>query len=266
MTKLLITLLIMFLFSHAQTIRFAPLPVKPKDKLIGEHIPLIRYLEKKTGYRFEIVYFEDYGKLFENFRQGKVDLISAGPLPYIKLKKSFPHAKAIVFFKNEEGRASYSCVCFTSFEGPRSLRDVKGPVALPQKLSTCGYFSASIILSSAKKDIREMKYDHFETHDKVVQAVLSGSYQMGCVKKSVFKRYEGYALRVLGESPQWPEFALIANTQRLSPRVINRIREALLSIKPEEMSKLVEGRHGFAPVKGDEYRVLEKYEKHLPVY
>jgi len=250
------------LLSFGQVINFAPLPTRPKEELLARHYPLLKYLEKKTNYKFEFVYIRDYDELLKALAEGKVQLISAGGLPYLKLKQIFPDAELVASFKNETGSNTYECVCFTSFHGPDNLKKVKGPIALTQRISVCGYFSANILLSSVKKDINKLEYKHFDSHKDVIHWVLSGKYEMGCAREDIIKSYKGYGLKVLGTTGPWPEFVIVANPQKLQRDKIEKIRKALLSIDPEEAKDLVEGKYGFAPAKDEDFEVIKKYEKY----
>ncbi|MCX7738441.1 MAG: PhnD/SsuA/transferrin family substrate-binding protein [Hydrogenothermaceae bacterium] len=258
---LLLVLLIVY-SSFGGTIKFAPLPTQPKEELIGGHLPLIRYLEQKTSLDFEIVYIEDYSKLLEEFKKGGVDIIIAGPIPYLELKSSFSEAKAILFLREKDGNTSYSCVLITAMDGPLSIKEIKGPVALPQRLSTCGYFSANILLSSEGKDINKLGYKHFSTHNQAIEAVIRGEYQVGSIKKSIAKEYEGFRIRILKESPKWSAFSMIVNSRTLNPEAINRIKTSLLSVTEKELKELVVGKFGFAECKEEDFEIIKKYEKY----
>lgn len=260
-----IVLLLVLLIVHSSfggSIKFAPLSTQPKEELIGSHLPLIRYLEQKTGLDFEVIYIEDYSKLLKEFKNGRVDITITGPIPYLELKSSFPKAKAILFLKEKDGSTSYSCVLVTSMDGPLSIKEIKGPVALPQRLSTCGYFSANILLSSEGKDINILGYKHFSTHNQVIEAVIRGEYQVGSLKKSIAREYEGFGIRILKESPKWPAFSVIVNSKTLNPEVINRIKTSLLSATEKELKELVVGRFGFAECKEKNFEIVRKYEKY----
>lgn len=263
-------IVLFFLFSsvlvHAkQVVRFSPLPVKPKEELIASYLPLLNLLERKLGAKFEIVYIGDYNQLIESFISGGTDLVVFGPLPYHIARKRYPNAHPVVFFREPDGTTSYSCILLTLKSGPKNLRELKGPVATPQRLSTCGPFSLSLLLSKEKKDINKIGYQPFETHREAFEAMLRGDYQAVILKKSVAESYmKGFPLHIIAESPQWPAFLLVANSKTLKKGFIESLRSVLLSLSSEELKGLAEGKYGFAPVKEDELEVIRRYETHIP--
>ncbi|MCX8163897.1 MAG: phosphate/phosphite/phosphonate ABC transporter substrate-binding protein [Aquificaceae bacterium] len=248
----------------SETIRFAPLPGAYREELIRAYSPLLKLLEKKTGFTFEMYHYRSYEELFEKFMKGEIDLITMCTLTYYQLKEKYQHAKAIASFNRDPKGASYSCILFSAVDGPHRLKDMVGPIALPQKMSTCGYFSASIILSEKNISLEKLGYRFLPTHEDVVKAVLAREYGAGMVSRKVFEKYKGFGLRPLGESPRWPSLPLVANTKTLPPEVIRKIEEALFSLTPEEQKKLAEGRYGFSKVSDEDFNIVEKYKRHIP--
>ncbi|MCX7613907.1 MAG: PhnD/SsuA/transferrin family substrate-binding protein [Caldimicrobium sp.] len=251
-------------FCLSETIKFAPLPLLPKEVLIGNYLPLIELIKKKTGLPLEIYYERDYLRMLADFKAGKIHIITAGPLPYVLLKKEYPHAEAILHFKEGDGTAVYDCTLFTSHRGPDNIKGLKGPVALPQKISTCGYFSASIILSSEGKNLDKMGYTYFETHHEVAEAVIRGTHEAGCLKSDIAEKYRGFAIKFLKRSPKWPSFSIIVNTKVLNPEQIKKIKLALINLQEEEAKNLIAGKHGFVEAKERDFEIVKKYERHFP--
>lgn len=245
--------------STAEPILFAPLPINTKEALFGSHLPLVQYLNRKTALQFELTYISDYQTLFNEFKKGNINIITTGPLPYIELKKTYPPAKAILHFKDKDNSTHYSCVLVTSANGPSRLANIKGPIALTQKSSTCGYFSANIILSKAGKDIKKLNPTHLKTHNEVVESVIRGEFEVGSLKKDIAEQYKGYAIKFLAESSKWPNFAIVVNTRYLSADTIQKIKDALLNISPEDAKTLVVGKYGFVQASEEDFDTIKKY-------
>lgn len=254
--------------SYAQkSIRFSPLPYKPKEELLASFLPLLNLLEKKLGVKFELVYEENYQEFINKLVKGEADLIVSGPLPYYMhvIRKGYTHTQPVVYLKEPDGRISYRCYLIVHKDGPKRLKELKGPFALPQKYSTCSYFSLSIILSKEGMNLKKFKYTFFDTHSEAVEAMLRGEYQGVTLKDSVAERYvKGFPLRVLAESPKWPAFFMVANTKTLKSDFIEKLRSTLISLQKEELEKLAEGKHGFAPAKKEDFDIFKKYEANLP--
>lgn len=268
--KVLKIFLIVLLFSfnaniaHTETIVFAPTPYKQKEILIGSYLPLIDYLKRKTGFSFKLVYIADYTKLFEEFKAGRIHIITGGPLPYYELKKQYKYAKPIVFFKEKDGSTNYSCALVTHHKGPDKLRDIQGPLALTQKFFTCGYFSANLLFSIEGKDINKLKYVYLNTNNDVIEAVIRREYEAGVLRKDIAEQYKGFAIKIIKESPKWPSISVIANEKTLDGKTIKKIKEALLSLNPSVEREIVEGKFGFAPAEERDFEIIKKYEKYKP--
>jgi phosphonate transport system substrate-binding protein len=118
-----------------QTIKLSVIPFLPKETLIESSLPLIDYLNKKTGFQIEFVYIPDYTELLEKFKEGKIDVAGLGPLPYIELLKTYKEVEPIAVVKEKDGSSRYSCVLITSAKGLKRVKDLKGPLALPQNIA-----------------------------------------------------------------------------------------------------------------------------------
>lgn len=116
---LILVLLVFFCSGFSQTIKFAPLPIKPKEELIGEYIPLVEYLTEKTGLNIQLVYIDSYQKIVEEFKKGNVQITVLGPLPYVKLLMEYSDAQAILHIKEKDGSSFCRCVIITLPNGPK---------------------------------------------------------------------------------------------------------------------------------------------------
>ncbi len=111
-------------------------------------------------------------------------------------------------------------------------------------------------------DIKKIKYAHLTTHNEVAENVIRGKYEVGTLKKVIAEQYKGFGIKILKESPMWPGFVVIANTHTLSPETIKKIKDALLTISPEESKDLVQGKYGFADCDDRDFDIIRKYEKY----
>lgn len=263
---LILTFLLIPCIAWTGTIKFAPIPNMPKETLLGNYYPLVDYLNRKTGLSIELVYIGDYNTLIESIIAGKVHLISSGPLPYLEIKKRALHVKALAYVKEKDGKTKYRCVLVTSIDGPKRVAEIKGKIALPQKFSTCGYFSANIILSKAGKDIKKLGYKHFETHNEVIEAVIRKEFEAGMLKEDVAQQYSGFALRILDQSPEWPAFSIVVNTKVVDKTRADAIKKALLELDPNRERNLIVGKFGFAEAKEEDFEIMKKYEKYKPKF
>lgn len=261
-----VVLLFLLYFSQvfAEVIKFAPLPLKPKDELIGEYLPLVDYLREKTGLDIQLVYIDSYDKLIREFSRGSIHITTLGPMPYVKLVQVYGDAVAVAYFKEKDGSNSYRCVLITTPDGPDSVKSIKGPVALPQKLSTCAEFSLGVILSKHSMEIKKFKLKNFADHMQAVEAVLRGEFEAAVVREDIAKQYTGFGIKVLDRSPSWPSISVVVNTKLLSPEKVESIKRALLFASWKDLRRLIAGRYGFSEVKKEDYEEVFRYKKFIP--
>ncbi|MCS7279555.1 MAG: PhnD/SsuA/transferrin family substrate-binding protein [Thermodesulfobacteriaceae bacterium] len=263
---ILIYLLIYINAAFAETIRFAPLPIHEKNILISHYKYLIKHLEDTTNLKIELLYIEDYRKLMEEFKKGNVHLITISPLLYYELKKEFPRVKIIAHFKERDGSIDLSCALITHAKGPNSLKEVKGPVAVGQKLSTCGYFAANIMLSQAGKSINKMKIKYFNTHNEIAEAVIREEFEIGSLRKDIAEQYKGFAIKILKVIKMGPSLSVAINPLVVSEPNIKKIQEALLSFNPLDKKDEFIGKYGLTKGREESFNIIKKYEKFKPKF
>lgn len=261
---LFLTLTLIFNLAFAQSIKFAPLPQKSREELIGEYIPLINYLRENTGLNIEIVYIESYEKLIEEFKSGNIHIATFGPLSYFKLKQEYKDAQPIVYVREKDGSISYRCVMVSPPDGPKSIGEIKGPVALPQKLSTCGEFAAKVILSNYSKDLGKLGYKVFNDHNQAVEAMLRGECETAVIRENIYQDYKGFGIKALAYSPPWPSMTVVVNAKSLSKDKIDSIKTALISASWKDLREFGFGKFGFLEVKKEDYEYIFKYKRFIP--
>jgi len=239
-------LLFLPMIIFAQVIRFSPLPTDTIDNLYTKYEPLLKYLSKKTGDEYKFVYSPTYKVLLDNFKSGKVDLITLGALPYLRLKEEFIYIKPIVTFLNKYKKPYYTCQIITSDNNINSLDDISmdTTVFLTNKLSTCGYLMTQYMFKKANKDLEEYNYKYVGNHVNVVYNVTLYNNAIGDVKSSIAKEYSHF-VRVIDTSIRIPGFSLFVNTQKLSKKQIKKITDSLkhyvnVIITPKDFYKPIE--------------------------
>lgn len=243
----------------ARELVYVPLPIENQPTVLMDHAPMMNYLAEKLGMTIRIRYERDDTRILQLFKEGKVDLVQLGPLPYVTLKKEYARAQPLVIMNEEDGRPFYTCALVTSFDGPQSVEDIDSPLALTQFFSTCGYFSASLLLKQQKLDIEKLGYEYLGTHEDVALAVVRGEFKTGSLKTAFARRYENLTLKVLQETPPFPGFAIVGNTVTLTPEQLGQIRDILLQAPPEIRSAWRAGQYGFSPVSGNDYDQFTRY-------
>lgn len=230
--SLWLALLLAPLWAKAETFVFAPLPMEQPDTVVAQVRPMLNYLEKALDANFRIDYSSSYEEILEKFRQGRIDLVYLGPLPYVALKEKFAPAVPVVHFLEKSGKPSYTCAIVTA-GNTVSLARMRGQrFALTQPLSTCGYLATDGLLQKVGNSLENNKYRYVDKHDEVALAVARGDFDAGGMKTAIAQKYAHLGVTVVAETAPLPSFALIANASKLSGKRIETIRAALAALKP----------------------------------
>ncbi len=241
-----------------EEIHFSPLPVENLDTLAEKNLPFIQYLEKALKKPVSFQLQKDYSNLIQGVVEGKIDLFTLGPLPYLQLKKVFPNVEPILLLKRESGEARYRCM-LTKFRLDQPDPKTRLKIALTQPMSTCGYFKTETLLKQAlNKALSQQNYEYTGSHAAAIESVLEGAFDYAGACGCYAKKYQSLGIEIVAQSDFVPGFGLFANTQTMSPETIKAIKKVLLSLSDEELQRLGESyRYGFEEVKGNEYQGLQ---------
>ncbi|PLY04677.1 MAG: ABC transporter substrate-binding protein [Arcobacter sp.] len=239
MFKFIILLIFLpfYLFCDNKTLIFAPLPVKDIKAIHTQFSPMINYLEKKLNVKIKIDYNTSYDEILNKFIEGKIDIAYLGPLPYLSLEKRYSETIPLVNFKNKKGNISYTCsfVSFISnYDSIKNIENVK--IALTQPLSTCGYLFVNKILNNSNINIEDNKYRYLGRHDKVALSIIRDEFKYGGLKSDIAKEYYHLGLKEIKRSEAIPNFILVGNSKTLSKKMLQDIKNNMISIDKKELS------------------------------
>jgi phosphonate transport system substrate-binding protein len=219
---------------HAETIRFAPLPMENRETVVKQFRPMTTFLEQRLNLIIDYVYSDNYADILAKFRQSTVDVAYLGPLPYVELRASYAQAQPMVHFKEKSGNTTYTCALITVPDADFHLQNAnQRKIALTQPLSTCGYLSVSGLMRAHGSSLGNNYYRYVGKHDAVALSVIRGEFDAGGVKTAIARKYAHLGLQILVETPPLPSFALVANTRTLSPELISNICQALIALVPD---------------------------------
>lgn len=255
---LLVSLVAMTGHAAGRELVYTPLPIEQPETVIDANRPLVAYLSKQLKTPITIRYEKNYDDILRLFQEGKIDIVHLGPLPYVILKKSYTKAEPVVAINEPDGKASYTCVMVTAFDGPTSVRQVHRSIAFSQPLSTCSRLTAGYLLDKYGIQLENVHHEYVGNQDQVALAVVKGNYEVGTMKAAVAKKYTNLTLRIIEETPAFPGFLLVANKATMTPEQIAKIRSILLSTKPKDSAGLVLGRYGFSPVVDSSYDLIRQ--------
>lgn len=258
-----ILLLLSALNAGAGTLRFAPLPLLDEHQLRLQFLPLLDYLARETGEKFEFVYLKNNDEIVEALASGKIELAHLGPLPYVQLRRRMSHAEPLVHFLESDGSSAYRCVLAAYGDGakPKTRELTHKRFALTQPASTCGPFAVNAMLRRAGRALDKDGNSHayLGSHDKTALAVVQGKADVVGVKQNIAEKYRNLGLQVFDEVGPFPGLALVADTHALSPQRREAIRRAMLGAEPARRAgwgDLI--RHGTAPARDVDYDAIRE--------
>jgi phosphonate transport system substrate-binding protein len=174
----------------------------------------------------------DYRDLTNKIKNGEIDIAYLGPLPYALIRQHTNSVIPVVKFLDKKASSGYTCsvIAHKNF-GVESIKDLNGKkISLPQKFSTCGYYSAKIAF-----DANGLKFDNYSfdgNHANVALSVLLGEKEGGSLQTTYFDKYAYLGLKKIYESEKLPGFLLAANKQKLSNEKIAQIKNAIVKLSP----------------------------------
>ena len=248
---------------HAETIRFAPLPMENRETVVKQFRPMTTFLEERLNVTVDYVYLDNYTDILAQFRQSKLDMAYLGPLPYVELRASHTQAQPVVHFKEKSGSIAYTCAMVTVPDAEFTIQDAQNKkIALTQPLSTCGYLSVSGLMRTRGGSLEDNHYRYVGKHDTVALSVIRGEFEAGGLKTAIARKYAHMGLQILAETPPLPSFVLVANTATVSPALISRIRQALIALDPDGTDSALLAswgdniRFGAVSASDDDYQVV----------
>lgn len=230
--KLLLLLIIFFQSSLLcfDTIRFSPLPMESAAKTLEIFTPFIDYLEKKSGKKVELVYRTNNEDIITGLINKQIDLAHFGPLPYAEITKTYKKLVPIIQFLEEDGKDHYTCTLFKKKGTSIDLQKIRDKrFALTHKYSTCGYAFIEPILNKYNSSLKNNHFKYIGSHYYAITDVLTGDYDIGGVKTSIFNKLNYLDIEKIEEGEENPALMIVANSATLSTKEIEKIKEVLLS-------------------------------------
>lgn len=199
-----------------------------------QYIPLLKYLERATGYRFRLRFTPKGSRLADDLGNDLVDIAAVGAVSFIRASGSYG-AVPLVRGLNTADKATYrSMIAVARDSGFTSVADLRGKrFAFGSIDSTQGHLIPRIMLSTHGIDLGDFAaYEHTGSHQNCANAVISGRADACGMQDTMAQELarEG-KLRLLLTSRDYPASG-IAASRELPAHVIKSIRKALLDFQP----------------------------------
>ncbi|GBE04631.1 phosphate-import protein PhnD precursor [bacterium BMS3Abin10] len=244
------------------------------DEIRGLYQPMLKWLGKQVGCRFDFIGGETYEDMIEMVAEGKVQLAGLGPVPYVVAKQKNPQIKLLLTelkwnperTKLVDAYHGYILVLKTRND-LNNLKDLKGkPFAFVSHHSTSGYQYPNALLREKGiiPDEYFSKVYFLGSHPRVTDAIAAGSVAAGATwdyNWNRAKKKHGDIFKILLETPPIPNLTIVSHPS-LPAEIAAKIKKVLPSIDQALLKGLPSA--GFAVRSDDFYdgiRLIVEKEK-----
>jgi len=261
--------------AYSEVLTIGLIPEQNIFKQMERYKPVAEYIQKKTGYKIELVVLPRYGNVIDSFVSKHMDGAFFGSFSY-----TLAHAKlgieVLVRPEDVKGISSYHGLIFVRKDSRiRTAKDMKGKrFVFVDKATTAGYLlPLDYFLQNNITDYKTYFGETYftGTHDEAIYDVLNGKADIGAAKNTMYERLEEAdprireELRILQRSPDVPENAL-ALRKDIDASVRSKLKEVLLKMQndPEGINVLKQfGARRFVETTNKDYESVTRYCEHI---
>jgi len=227
------------------------------DQLLGPreevmvYTPFIKYLEKKTGRRYRIMFPSSPEETLEDLGNGRIHFALLNTLNYVIGRERYG-IKFLVSGVDEEGSPYVRSAIFVrSNSDIQSIKQLKGRcLAFGPRNSASGYLIPLEMLEANDIELSHLDRYLFSPSDiDTIRSVINGECDAGGVRLEILKRIiPEDKVRIIATSEPYPGL-VVSSSPSLDTGTLRDIRDALL---------------GFDPSKGDPARFSEWVRAGMP--
>ncbi|MDD2789184.1 MAG: diguanylate cyclase [Sulfurimonas sp.] len=224
---------------------------------------LADFLNKELHtYNFKIIPIE-FAAFEDTIKNERVDLIITNDMLYVLAEQKYGASRiATMFNKNslsDEGVKEFGSVIFTRVQSAsiNTLEDLKHKkIAAVSQESFGGWIMAYETLLDNKIDTDTMQLSYYQTHDKVVDAVMSKEVEVGIVRTDMLEAMEATGTLKLADIkiihpqeyknfpyllstklyPEWPLAKLAGTDDKIARNVLSVLLDIDMKKNPELLS------------------------------
>ena len=229
------------------TVYFGVLPRDNPVAIYGQYQPLVDYLSRSTGQKFELRLEKSYRDVVDSLGEGKILFALLGPLTYLDAYKRFD-APPLARSKTARGETFFRSVIVSDIDGGISelsqLVDKK--FAFGALWSTSGNLIPRYMLAWSGIHLQDLsEYRNYGYNDTVAKKILGGEFDAGAVSLSTALRYQPHGLKIIATSDPIPTGPVVVSPK--APYALaHKVQQALLAL-----SESVEGRKVLAKLDHD---------------
>jgi phosphonate transport system substrate-binding protein len=215
-------------------LRVAMIPTTDPGKIVRESQPLVKYLEKETGSRIELVVPTNYAAVVEAIANDRVDIAYLGGFTFVQASR---RAAVLPLVQRERDQNFHSVFITQPRSGINSLTDLKGhSFAFGDVNSTSGHLMPAYFMRAANVDQGVLaKALYTGGHDATALAVANGKVDAGAMDELVFGnmmksgKITTEQVRVFYTTPAFFDYVWAAR-KGLDPKLSDSFAGALLKL------------------------------------
>lgn len=223
------------------------------------------YLSQKLGMKVNLKVATDYRAAINDVGLGVADLAMISPALYVEARKDYC-VHPLMAPAAPSGLVKDRCLLVAREDsGINSINDIKGKsFAFGDEKSTCGTLIAhKWMVETGINYPAELKISkYFPNYNAVVQALVSGSFDAGAVKESVYNKINPSGLKVIASSEQLEDLILVS-TFDLEKPVLEQISKVLTEMDSATAQQVDNRYKSWTPVTDDDYANLRSVIKNI---
>ncbi len=234
---------------------------------VRQYIPLLKYLEKKTGHKFELKFLKGI-HIADAVGKGDVHFAIAGAVTYLTARERYG-VIPVVRGLNAENKTDYrSVIVVASGSKIDTIGRIRGKrFAFGDRFSTQGHVIPRIIFDEHGITLKDLaSYEFTGSHLNAANAVIAGRADAAGIQDVLGMRLAKEGLvRIIYSSRYYPSSGIIAN-RNVPSDVLKNVGQALLDFKPKGRDaeglyhwERTEMPNGFVHARDEDYAELRKY-------
>jgi len=233
-----------------------------------QYISFLNYLEKATGYHFELSLTSKDQQIDQQLGLGLVHFAAIGAVTHVRAQQHYS-VTSLARGLNSHNMAEYQSVVVVKPDSPiENLEQLKGKrLAFGNVESTQGHLIPRIELLEKGINLQDFsEYTYTGSHQDCANTVITGKYDACAMQDTMGNSLVQQGLvKIIHRSSYYPSSGISANKD-VPPEVIDVVRQALLDFKPngEHAEGLYEWGetempNGFTSANDDDYIQLKKW-------
>lgn len=237
------------------------------------YVPLLRYLERETGYKFKLHITPKNANIADELGAGQVQFAAIGTVSFLQAHQKYKVLPLVRGVGENDGY--YHAVIIVRPDSEiKSVKGLKGhSFAFGAPNSTQGHLIPRIMLADAGITLADLKsFGYMGSHAETANVVMSGQFEAGGIQDSLAKALASRGLvKIIGESGLYPRSGIVA-APSVPPEVKEAVRKALFKFDPIGKDKeglynwqLSEMPNGFAEANLEECLRLQEQARELGI-